>query len=197
MNGNRKQGTVGPRKGNCDVWDRFVLLSAAQSADPTSLDRLHDIVPPDPVSWWPPAPGWIVVLVFAVMVGIGFLMRWFLQWQRNAYRREALEMLSEIELRLDDACDWRGVLAEINALMKRTSLTVWPREQVASLSGEEWLAFLDQSASMAEFSSGAGTELGAGSFSVDSGSVDKERSAALIQTCRRWVLRHYREDVAC
>lgn len=195
MNGNRKQGKVWLRKGNCDVWDRFVLLPAAQFADPTSLERLHDIVPPDPVSWWPPAPGWIVIMVFVVMVGIGLLTRWFLQWQRNAYRREALEILSEIEVRFDDACDWAGVLAEINALVKRTSLTVWPREQVASLTGEGWLAFLDQSASMTEFSSGVGAELGAGSFSVNSGSVDKERATALIQICRQWLLRHQREDV--
>ena len=30
--------------------------------DPTSLERLHDIVLPPPVPWWPPAPGWYWVM---------------------------------------------------------------------------------------------------------------------------------------
>jgi hypothetical protein len=197
MKGNRKRGTVEGWMNGSAVCGRFALLPTAQSAAPTSLERLHDIIMPDPVSWWPPAPGWIVVMLFATLVGFGLLIRWFVHWQRNAYRREALKILSEIEVQIGDPKKQSGALTDINSLLKRTSLTVWPREQVASLTGKEWLEFLDRSASMAEFSSEVGAVLGAGSFSVDSGSVDKERAAALIRICQQWLLRHRREDAAC
>ena len=52
--------------------------------------------------------------------------------QRNAYRRAALQ-----ELATADA-------GAISAILKRTALAAFPREQVASLSGAEWLAFLDR-----------------------------------------------------
>lgn len=35
--------------------------------DPTSLDRLHDLVLPSSVPWWPPAPGWYGVLGLLVL----------------------------------------------------------------------------------------------------------------------------------
>jgi hypothetical protein len=41
----------------------------------TNLDRLHDIVVPAPVPWWPPAPGWYVVLTVALIIALYLVYR--------------------------------------------------------------------------------------------------------------------------
>ena len=46
---------------------------------PTGLDRLHDIVLPPPIPWWPPAPGWYVVL--GVLLLAGLAAAWW-SWKR-------------------------------------------------------------------------------------------------------------------
>ena len=36
--------------------------------DPASLENLRDIAVPPPVPWWPPAPGWWVLGLLALLV---------------------------------------------------------------------------------------------------------------------------------
>jgi len=58
--------------------------------DPASLDNLHDIIVPDPVSVWPLAPGWYG-LGWVLLIALAFWV-WSRMRQRrlNRYRREAL-----------------------------------------------------------------------------------------------------------
>ena len=101
-------------------------------SDPADLSNLRDIVVPPAVSFWPPAPGWWMVGA-ACVVAAGFAVAAAVRhWQRNAYRREALRAL--------DTADSR----DISAILKRAALAAFPREQVASLNGAAWLAFLDR-----------------------------------------------------
>ena len=60
---------------------------------PTSLDRLHDVIVPPPVPWWPPAPGWLVIGFLLVLVLVCWFIRGIRPWQSNCYRREALKLL--------------------------------------------------------------------------------------------------------
>ncbi len=71
--------------------------------------------------------------MFAVVAitAIWILVREIRRWMFNRYRREALKELQTL------------TVAEFSVLLKRTALSVWPREKVASLSGVEWLQFLD------------------------------------------------------
>lgn len=101
------------------------------NSDPGSLDNLRELVEPVPVSWWPPAPGWWVLLaVFVVALG-GVAVNAWLHWRRNAYRRAALAELRQAK-----------TPAEIDSILKRTALSVWPRSEVAPLSGEPWCDWL-------------------------------------------------------
>ena len=51
--------------------------------------------------------------------------------QRNAYRRAGLTLLESAH-----------TADEINVVLKRVALAVFPREQVASLHGEDWIQFM-------------------------------------------------------
>ena len=102
----------------------------------TSLDRLHDIVEPAAVPWWPPAPGWYFVLAIAAVVVAWMGCQIWRQWRANAYRRAALRELQTVRNS-----------AEIAELLRRTALAVAPRSKIASLSGESWAAWLDSSVS--------------------------------------------------
>lgn len=96
-----------------------------------SLDRLHDIVEPPPVPWWPPAPGWYLLLALVALASTWFCLRFWKQWRASAYRREALR-----ELRAAESP------AEIAELLRRTALAVAPRSTIAALSGDDWAEWL-------------------------------------------------------
>ena len=48
--------------------------------DPAGLDRLHDIIVPSPVPFWPPAPGWYLLAAF-----VAFLLVWLIVRQVKSY----------------------------------------------------------------------------------------------------------------
>jgi hypothetical protein len=100
-------------------------------SDQYNLNNLRDIVIPDPPPFWPPAPGvWVALGIVVVIV---LLVGWRLHAvrQRNAYRKSGLLLLRSAETAHD-----------VSVVVKRVALAVFPREQVASLYGEGWVAFL-------------------------------------------------------
>ena len=137
-------------------------------SDPADLSNLRDIVVPPAVSFWPPAPGWWVVGA-ACVVAAGFAVAVAVRhWQRNAYRREALRALERADGR------------DISAILKRAALVAFPREQVASLNGAAWLAFLDRTGGTVF----AGTPLLALTYG---GTGDRD---LVVAQARRWIERH-------
>lgn len=149
--------------------------------DPASLDRLHDLISPPAVSWWPPAPGWLWLGAFVLLLGLVFVLRFFKHWQRNRYRREALAELA-------GAGSNPGQMAE---LLKRTALSVYAREKVASLTGPSWLAFLDRSAGMKAFVQGPGNRLEGLAYDPRLwDKLDKEDLLELKNLAAEWIRKH-------
>ena len=152
--------------------------------DNTSLQNLHDIAVPAPVSWWPLAPGWYVlaaVLALALLAVLFFLLR---RYRQNRYRRLALGELSLMR---------KGgmPLYLLPALLKRTALAAWPREQVASMSGADWHAFLDQSAGVDLFGSGPGLLLDRLSYgSAEPDGLSESESSQLLAASEAWLRGH-------
>lgn len=151
------------------------------SDDPTSLERLHDVVVPPPVPWWPPTPGWVIVLAALALAVLALLLKGFMRWQANRYRREALRVLDDPATK---PTEW-------SALLKRTALSIWPRDEVAHLTGSEWLAFLDRTAGMKSFSTGPGSAIESIAFDPKGG----EASGDLKGAVREWI-QHHRKEVS-
>ncbi len=131
---------------------------------------------PDPVAWWPPAPGWLwvagVLLVILVAWG-GHVIR---RWRTNAYRRVAL-----VELAADDL-----TVSRLFDVLKRVALVSFRRTEVAGLSGGEWIRFL--SMTCREFDPSPLNDLYGVAFApaeIKATEFEKGRDAARV-----WVSRH-------
>ena len=148
------------------------------TSDPASLQNLHDIVVPPPVPWWPPAPGWYLVMAIALGLAVVVAARAVIRYRRNAYRRAALAELQVLALDGD-------ALPRIAALLKRTALAAYPREHVASLAGQPWLTWLGDTSGLT-VPPAVGAALTHGVYAGTS----PTKAEALIEFAARWIRRH-------
>lgn len=123
--------------------------------DPTQIP-LRDLHLPEAIGWWPLAPGWwFLILVF--VAGILYLSyRSIQKWRRNAMRRVALRELSRIQKEYRVGVDEITLAIELSELLRRTMLAYAPREEVAGLTGDRWLHWLDLGLDDKPFTEGAG-----------------------------------------
>jgi hypothetical protein len=161
--------------------------------DATSLDRLHDIIEPVAAMWWPLAPGLQIVFALSALLLAIALLRGFISWQHNRYRREALTQLKHLLSARDKPANDCERLAAIAALLKRTAITAFSRDKVAASNGSEWFAFLDQSGGT-NFSAGLGAALEHANYIRN----DAWNAAQLQQlgiAVRHWIKHHKVEVV--
>lgn len=138
---------------------------------------LRDIHLPDPVGWWPPAPGWWLLTALILLLVGGFLgLR--RRYRHRRYRRLALRELERLE-QLPPA----ELAAGLSRLLRRAALCHFPRGECAGLSGEAWLAFLDRPFADNPFSEGAGRCL----LEAPYRPATEIDSRALIELARRWI----------
>jgi hypothetical protein len=141
---------------------------------------LRDIHLPDPVSWWPPAAGWWFVFAAAVLLiaGAVWLVR---RWRRVTVAKLALRELDQ--LRTDPTLPAAEKLRRLSVLLRRAGLSAYPREDVAGLTGEAWLEWLDRPLGTPRFSQGAGRVLLDAPYRP-AGEADMNELMAL---CRDWL----------
>ncbi|MEI7867600.1 MAG: DUF4381 domain-containing protein [Candidatus Methylumidiphilus sp.] len=140
---------------------------------------LRDIHLPDPISGWPPAPGWWLLL-FGVPI-LSALLAWLWRFVRRKTVKKLA--LAELESIVQSKTDARAKVQQLAILLRRISLSVYPREEVASLVGEQWLAFLDGPLDDNRFSAGAGRLLIEAPYRRE---VQADLDA-LFALCREWV----------
>lgn len=60
------------------------------------LSELHDVTVPPSVSWYPQTIGWKILAVIFVLALVYMAYRILSKWWINRYRKEALDMISQI-----------------------------------------------------------------------------------------------------
>ena len=174
------------------------LVPQGVPSNPLAPDPLAALTPnivPDPIGWFPLAPGWwllIALTIALVTLATVGLVRYY---RRNAYRRRALRELEFISQAFEHHQDMKQLAKECNHLLKATALQVWPREPVAPLHGDEWLAFLDHSAIKKHgnngdsFCKGSGTVLGHALYNK-TGPEPQSSATDLLQLVKHWLKNH-------
>ena len=108
--------------------------------------QLRDIHGLDPISWWPLAPGWWIsaLLILLTFVALFLLIRHFILYPPGSWRWEARVALREL-WRQRNLQPQKESAAQLSELLRRIAIARFGREKTASISGDEWLAWLQQS----------------------------------------------------
>lgn len=147
---------------------------------PADLSKLHDFYQPAPVSWAPHTIGWWVVFGVLALLVLWFAVHEIRRWLRNKYRREALRELATTSPE------------HFSTLLKRTAIVAWPRERVASLSGEKWIGFLAQSSSINTFEESPGNRIE--QVALSAAALSTEDRDKLRDLAAQWIRRHRVQD---
>ncbi|NKB38227.1 MAG: DUF4381 family protein [Gammaproteobacteria bacterium] len=159
--------------------------------DPQQLP-LKDIHLPEPISWWPPAPGWWILLGLVILGTLGTFY-----WRRRrrllflsavSMSKRELAALQESYRSHEDAGQF---VSELSILLRRLSISAFPREETAGLTGDAWLRFLDSIMTEKLFSEGSGRILIEAPYRAN---IDLEEVQPLVDACEKWIDNVARQD---
>ncbi|MCP5130836.1 MAG: DUF4381 domain-containing protein [Pseudomonadales bacterium] len=148
------------------------------------LANLHPLREPPVIGWWPPAPGWWFVAALALIAILAITWYFVRRYRANAYRRQALVQLAQLDALYQQERDETRFLAGTNALLKSVALVAYPRREVAASNGADWLAFLNGTARRGEQFP---EELVTGAYRKNSPGIDVQR---LRRSAESWIRRH-------
>ena len=151
--------------------------------DPTEIP-IRDLHLPEAIGWWPLAPGWWILIALLVISTIVLLRRWYRSFARGAARRHALRQLDAYSK--DYLEHGNGVTfgTQLSELVRRTMLAYAPRSEVAGLTGEEWLTWLDHDLDRSHFATGDGHPLIEWPYRDPDSKFDKSDAGALVDAVR-------------
>jgi hypothetical protein len=126
--------------------------------DPEQIP-LRDLHLPEAIGLWPLAFGWWVLIALMVAGLCYLLYRQFQKWRFNSARRLALRELNRVRTEFEQGADALTLGKELSELLRRSMLAYAPRGEVAGLTGDRWLEWLDQGLPDKPFTQGAGRYL--------------------------------------
>ncbi|MEP0201277.1 MAG: DUF4381 domain-containing protein [Halioglobus sp.] len=150
-----------------------------------ALQDFREIVAPAAIDWLPQTPGWWVLGSVLLLWLVRRSWRRARHWFYNRYRGEAISRLDNITDIADDS-----FTSELNKLLKITALTAYSRPDVAMLTGDAWVNFLNAHCDSAEFVGEQASVLASGSYQPQT--LTQITREELLQLSRLWILNHRR-----
>ena len=115
---------------------------------------LRDIHLPEAILWWPLALGWWLLLMILLLGLYGLIRR--LRYRKRHPQIHTIAYAVKLLKKLAKQDDKQLLIRDISSLLRRVSISLYGRKQVAGLSGESWLKFLDRKGETTEFTKGVG-----------------------------------------
>ena len=161
---------------------------------------LRDIHLPGLVAWWPPAPGWWVLVAF-VLAG---LVAFALYYRSGRHRRAALRVTATMRAALEQGAEPVECLQRVSTTLRRFAMTTADQQSVASLRavggvaerpdsdevagliGQRWLRYLDSRWQRDEFTGGAGRFLLAAPYARPN-TIERQDALELVALCADWL----------
>ena len=145
------------------------------------LSDLKDIHEPLAIGWWPPAIGWWILAIIIPLLII--LLVWI---YKRLTRKTAIKTATKIlaELKQDTKRDNLALVCELSVLVRRVAISLSPRTKAASLTGRQWLEYLDSSLKDAPFSKGIGQLLAEAPYR--NSPVTEQELSQLFALCEDW-----------
>jgi len=126
--------------------------------DPEQIP-LRDLHLPEAVGWWPLAPGWYAVIAVLLVAALYLLRLYLRRRARGAARRHALKELARLTAEFEQHGNAVAFSSDMSELLRRTMLAYAPRSEVAGLTGDAWLAWLDRDFDQPRFQGETGRKL--------------------------------------
>ena len=152
---------------------------------------IRDIHLPESVSWWPLAPGWWITLgLLGLAAAVVYLLK--VVKDRQQLGKQSMTEFSRLVSRYQKERDANALLSDLSQLLRRISITQYEDRHIASLTGDKWLEFLDET--MAEknkdrpisFRSEVGAYLVAGQYQKVS-LIDEKKLDQLLILSKAWL----------
>lgn len=158
--------------------------------EPQTLD-LRDIHLPEPISWWPVAPGWWLLLASLIVILV-FVFLTKKHYSSKQLNREIKTELEQIKRQFKKSNNKLELAKSLSVLLRRASISLYSEKEVAGLTGDQWLAFLDKtqqeksSSSTHKFTTETGKALITAPYLPESNDFDFDTNA-LIKLCEHWL----------
>ena len=106
------------------------------------IEKLHDIEGLDPISGWPLAIGWwiLILMGIAVICAIACFTAYWLAF-KGSWKNDTFQKLIHLEENLTDTTT-RETIMILSEYLRRIALRRFSREECAGLMGKDWLKWL-------------------------------------------------------
>ena len=116
-----------------------------------AIEDLGPLLEPDPIGYSFNTPGWYLIGSLLLMGILYASYRWIKKYRSNAYRRDAIKAVNELN-NSQDSDDVGSQLSALMIILKNAALKAYGRNAVASLHGNSWLIFLESKSKNTHFS---------------------------------------------
>ena len=104
--------------------------------------ELRDIHLPDPVSWWPLAPGWwflMILIIFFIAASIIIIPKLIKKMKHQPARKLSLVEFEHIHKQYKTNKNKQQLAQSLSKLLRRICMTYDSRQNIAGLTGQAWI----------------------------------------------------------
>lgn len=165
------------------------LIEQSDSFGNYLIHGIDEVILPAATSWWPSTIAWQIIAFFISAFTLRYAYRKGKNWWHDRYRRQAISIICELQN--DSSVDILTIVEQLPFYLKATALQAYTRDQVAPLSGLDWIDFLNEKYGSAHFTDNLSEQLIRVSYRPKSQwQLTEKECLILIDMTKLWIKRH-------